>query len=694
MKNKRIKRLLALFMAIMLTVGLVYNRMPDVRADNTISFLNFQTYLIDTGIVNNRDIVWNMNEADYNAARITTSGVMCLNESYEITGYTYDATVWTAYSLDGEEVDTVLLDGSKKQVSEEQVDYFAPVSGELPTDESMVLPNEKIGIVYQLTEAVFEEVSLLKIASDGSVSAEPYTDGSWTNTDVMLKVKVNSALSGASLTVKNTMGEELTPCAVDESTGQLSYKIEGTDGATEQKNYQLVVGDEAGTSPVTIEKSVKIDREAPYVTQYVICPETENVTAASVTMLDYGFFYKEDTDVQVVMSDGQGSQITAVTYSLMTSDGQYYVRDDVTHQALVPEKLDDNVAKLTIPAGFKGRLVMELEDGAGNQAQYHPAGFVIETKDQHEQAFGTGKEVSAAAVITTTGNVEGVSPKLFGTEVELKLRAMDKISGIRKMSWRVVDGSGEQLLAGEADTQTGENVEGTKEEGIYKELTKTVTVDGEDVQNAQLELVFTDNAGHQSAVSSEVFTIDASAPQKGSVTLKKPSYTAEDKKCYYASGDAVEFQYRVQDDNSGIVQAELVLERNGVQVGNTVTVTYAAVTQEAVTTGAVSDFGITTLEKGSYQIKARIYNRTGYYVDDTPAEFYVDTTAPECISYKVEKEATTAQKVLNILTFGIYSNDNVRVTVKMNILMLESHCSNASEPPVFSILKLESHHKI
>ena len=85
------------------------------------------------------------------------------------------------------------------------------------------------------------------------------------------------------------------------------------------------------------------------------------------------------------------------------------------------------------------------------------------------------------------------------------------------------------------------------------------------------------------------------------------------------------------------------------------------------TTSAKINFNITTKETGKYILKYTATNNAGVSKTNTKT-FYVDNTAPEITKVEFSKKNDVIGKILNFLTFGIYSND----TIVMNVTALDN----------------------
>ena len=79
------------------------------------------------------------------------------------------------------------------------------------------------------------------------------------------------------------------------------------------------------------------------------------------------------------------------------------------------------------------------------------------------------------------------------------------------------------------------------------------------------------------------------------------------------------------------------------------------------------DYVVSTEKSGKYVLTYTVINNAGVEktVDKT---FYVDNTAPEITKVEFSKQSSAVGKILNFLTFGIYSND----TIVMNVTALDN----------------------
>ena len=75
---------------------------------------------------------------------------------------------------------------------------------------------------------------------------------------------------------------------------------------------------------------------------------------------------------------------------------------------------------------------------------------------------------------------------------------------------------------------------------------------------------------------------------------------------------------------------------------------------------------VSALDTGAYEIVFSATDLSGVTNDSFRDTFYIDKKAPVIDSITYEKTSAAADKLLNLLSFGLYSNENIRVNVKVS----------------------------
>lgn len=70
-------------------------------------------------------------------------------------------------------------------------------------------------------------------------------------------------------------------------------------------------------------------------------------------------------------------------------------------------------------------------------------------------------------------------------------------------------------------------------------------------------------------------------------------------------------------------------------------------------------------ENNTYEVKATVESMSKNKSDDINYTLHVDTENPVVESFSVERKNTAAETILNVLTFGAFANDSLKLTVKV-----------------------------
>ena len=140
------------------------------------------------------------------------------------------------------------------------------------------------------------------------------------------------------------------------------------------------------------------------------------------------------------------------------------------------------------------------------------------------------------------------------------------------------------------------------------------------------------------------------------------------------SGDTVSVVSKIKDQFTGINKigdfsckwndskdVDIIDNDNNNNLLSSETFSYDYVTDKK-TTEVTLNYSISTKESGKYVLTYTVTNNAGV-TQDVSEIFYVDNTAPEITEVKFSKKNDVKGKILNFLTFGIYSND----TIVMNV---------------------------
>ena len=226
---------------------------------------------------------------------------------------------------------------------------------------------------------------------------------------------------------------------------------------------------------------------------------------------------------------------------------------------------------------------------------------------------------------------------------------------------------------------------GLKEITLYKGSdvfeTKTTTgntatfklTEAEFKDGAEISATVTDIAGNVSnntkptdegvttKAKNNTVKIDTAKPE-ATIQPDEAVYTDGDGKLWYNGNTALNIV--ATDNNAGICSVEIKLNGESLKTdveGNAIDTDFSA----AYTTS--EKFVINTAQNavdGENVIEVIVTNNAGVQSETKIQKVYIDTTAPDITNFEVTRVGGKAlDKILNFLTFGIFFNDQVEVTV-------------------------------
>lgn len=163
--------------------------------------------------------------------------------------------------------------------------------------------------------------------------------------------------------------------------------------------------------------------------------------------------------------------------------------------------------------------------------------------------------------------------------------------------------------------------------------------------------------------------------------VEEPSFTpnnhknqfTSDSKDYYSCDGC--FSFEVKDDLSGIKSVKAYLDDNEVQLvrtdeksEETATFDEAYFDREAegiksTVKSASFKYTATELKDGKHTFYAVVENNSGIVTKSTDKIIFIDKTVPRVTKFHFEDGSNAGDKILSFLTFGIYHNDEIKVTV-------------------------------
>lgn len=288
----------------------------------------------------------------------------------------------------------------------------------------------------------------------------------------------------------------------------------GTIGLTEDGSYIITADytDRSGNSMLFYQsEQIVIDRARPAVVRYEFEPAAADGsadTSAFVEALEYGYYFKTDFSLKIHVADNAPSSgLDTVAYRLISYENGAYQKEI---EGIVP--VADGVARVPVPAGFKGQIFAQCYDNAGNKSpEVVPRAFVVDRgapeiavniNNQTEYADAAGNLLFVAdmsVTVTITDSVSGISRIGYAQKSEIDAFDRREIT-LGNTGYRVGDdlGDGWTVASTDANLVTG--------------VTKVFSYN-KDNNDVMLSFDAADRAGNwRTGVSSKAFSLDKTEP--------------------------------------------------------------------------------------------------------------------------------------------------------------------------------------
>lgn len=289
-------------------------------------------------------------------------------------------------------------------------------------------------------------------------------------------------------------------------------------------SIKATLQDNAGNL-TTKQSHVYIDEDVPVITQIRFANgDTDDL---DVLPMQYGFFFKKKTTVQIMatdyigQSDAIASGVDTFDYYLQSEDGK--IEAEGTLQA-TKNKKGVYIASLTIPASFKGQMYVKATDHVGQSSGYYrPKGTAIESAAEHREHSYTKIDMPTTSYEDANGN------PLYNYNPTIRLKTKDTISGIARVRWSLKaahqsepEGKGTLMVAAQYEQEkdsftsvlsgdTDWSIPGSLDLNLVTKANKSIEA-AQDQNSYQISLKLTDHAGNSEGTVKKEFSVDTTAP--------------------------------------------------------------------------------------------------------------------------------------------------------------------------------------
>ena len=333
-------------------------------------------------------------------------------------------------------------------ITAEVYDNTENASGQFTPKASDTDPERSGEISYMMIENAEPVISDFKIETQyEDRNSNTYDGNIWYNKDIVLGIEVSDADSGIGkvqadvngTTVKGSDGSDYlynsdkpNVLKLEQNFVENSLVKTNADGVTanEDGEYAVTVRavDNAGNKAEDKKISVFKDTAAPSITRFEFLGNGnrngDGVPNDTVEMTDYGYYFKQDTQIRIHTADEfPSSGVNNVYFKAVPTieEGSSAVEQQAKAEP-------DGTCVFTVPANFKGQIFAYADDNVGNSTNRYvtPSGAIIETPEEHENEQHIFiKRLTQAPAQTGSG-----SP-LYPNSVDVEFTVVDTYSGIR-----------------------------------------------------------------------------------------------------------------------------------------------------------------------------------------------------------------------------------------------------------------------
>ncbi len=397
-----------------------------------------------------------------------------------------------------------------------------------------------------------------------------------------------------------------------ERAGDKTYIEEG------KYEIKVVATDNAG-NVASHEGTYYMDKVPPVVYRVDFIPEASDGTEGTEEILEeiaidkltYGYYFKEDFNVIVNISDGiPSSGLAEVKYRLAP------YQNGIKQEEIVGAKsIKDGKARLEIPKGFKGQIFVEAFDFVGNS---------LGEKTAKAYVVDDGAPVIDIMDQGDTDYRDAAGNKLYPKDHSFTVTVTDTVSGIQEVGYQQ---SAEQNpyarktikidnVRYNLDENIGDGwiVTGT-DANLVTQVTKTFEFTADD-NDITLAFDAVDHAGNDiKNIQSETFTVDKTAPSI------KVAFE-DDRDTYFKQKRTANITVTDRNFDAGLIEIKI-------ENASGVVPTYEFIEKSKTEHIAVIDFGEGDYSFGVKGTDLAYHSAEVTYEGGNESSFCIDKTMPE-----------------------------------------------------------------
>lgn len=345
------------------------------------------------------------------------------------------------------------------------------------------------------------------IAENGNFVSS-YTENSWTNKRVRITVSAEDSGSGADSIKVNSTGEKVSLNNVSRNGKKVTYiYIVDTDfmGSINFSAY-----DKVNNKSKDISYKVRSETTPPSITNFEI--------NQNINIQNYGFSLENGAEISISAYDIEpywsGIDYIELGFVDMQSMDAEYNYSESSIVKSEPVYVSQNSAvqncNFSVGAGFRGQILARAVDCAGNVGKWRTLeSLVSNSQELHDESSYRGIVVGDAPYTDIDGN------PLYSSDQKVNFIVKDSHAGIREIKWYVRTSQGIVMGSDTVSDFSSDRTDGWKisrKRDVITEAEKEITV-GENENNIEIGLCFSDNAGFETPWEVKHISIDKTKPE-------------------------------------------------------------------------------------------------------------------------------------------------------------------------------------
>lgn len=345
------------------------------------------------------------------------------------------------------------------------------------------------------------------IAENGSTIGN-YTENSWTNKRVRITVSAEDNGSGADSIEVNSTGGKVSLNNVSRNGKKVTnIYIVDTDfmGSITFSAY-----DKVNNKSKDIFYKVRSETTPPSITNFDI--------NQNINIQNYGFSLDSGAEISISAYDIEPYwsgidyiELGFVDVQSMDTEYNYSESSIVKSEPVyVSQNSAVQTCNFSVGAGFNGQILARAVDCAGNVGKWRTLeSLVADSQELHDETSYRDIIVGDAPYTDIDGN------SLYSADQKVSFVVKDSHAGISKIRWYVRTSQGIVMGSDTVSDFSADNTDGWKinrKRDVITEAEKEIIV-GENENNIEIGLCFSDNAGFETPWEVKYISIDKTKPE-------------------------------------------------------------------------------------------------------------------------------------------------------------------------------------